>query len=32
MFGIKEKCSVCRKEIQPNEEVWVRMNIQVKEA
>ncbi|MED3973263.1 Fe3+ hydroxamate ABC transporter substrate-binding protein [Priestia megaterium] len=25
MFGIKEQCSVCQKEIQPNEEVWMRM-------
>ena len=25
MFGIKELCSVCQKEIQLNEEVWVRM-------
>ncbi|RMA94390.1 Fe3+ hydroxamate ABC transporter substrate-binding protein [Priestia megaterium] len=25
MFGIKERCSVCQKEIQPNEEVWMRM-------
>ena len=25
MFEIKERCSVCQKEIQPNEEVWMRM-------
>ena len=25
MFRIKERCSVCQKEIQPNEEVWMRM-------
>ncbi|ADE68112.1 MULTISPECIES: hypothetical protein [Priestia] len=25
MFGMNELCSVCQKEIQPNEEVWVRM-------
>jgi hypothetical protein len=25
MFGIKEQCSVCQKEIQPSEEIWVRM-------
>ncbi|MCI4620600.1 Fe3+ hydroxamate ABC transporter substrate-binding protein [Priestia megaterium] len=25
MFEIKERCYVCQKEIQPNEEVWIRM-------
>ncbi|MDD1512905.1 Fe3+ hydroxamate ABC transporter substrate-binding protein [Priestia megaterium] len=25
MFGIKERCYVCQKEIQPNEEIWMRM-------